>query len=152
MLHSTFEFCYQNWLPGNPKSRSEFRNLGMFTFTRSQLTLRGRLRGWWRLPEIAEAACSRCQKHHRDDQNRSKFRKYENLCLRDQAKSLEKLLFAPTNDAAIDGIAHCFFPAITRNGFTHIRKIISWRPRPPPKNQDINIVEFFLQILFIAKP
>ena len=41
-----------------------------------------------------------------DDQDRSKFRKYENLCLRDQAKGLEKLLFAATNDAAIDGIAH----------------------------------------------
>ena len=41
-----------------------------------------------------------------DDQDRSKFRKYANLCLRDQAKRLEKLLFAVTNDAAIDGIAH----------------------------------------------
>ena len=29
-----------------------------------------------------------------------------NLDLRDQAKRLEKLLFAATNDAAIDGIAH----------------------------------------------
>ena len=41
-----------------------------------------------------------------DDQDRSKFRKYENLCLRDQAKRLEKLLFAAMNDAAVDGIAH----------------------------------------------
>ena len=41
-----------------------------------------------------------------DDQIRSKFHKYENLCLRDQAKRLEKLLFAATNDTAIDGIAH----------------------------------------------
>ena len=29
-----------------------------------------------------------------------------NLCLRDQAKHLEKLLFAATNDLAIDGIEH----------------------------------------------
>ena len=31
--------------PGNPNSRSKFHNLGLFTFTRSQLTLRRRLRG-----------------------------------------------------------------------------------------------------------
>ena len=31
--------------PGNPKGRSKFRNLGLFTFTRSQLTLWRRLRG-----------------------------------------------------------------------------------------------------------
>ena len=69
------------------------------------------------------------KKHRRDDQDRLKFRKYDNLCLRDQAKRLETLLFAATNDAAIDDIAHCFFPAITRNGFcSHIRKIISQRP------------------------
>ena len=41
-----------------------------------------------------------------DDQDRSKFHEYENLCLRDQAKRLEKLLFAATNDATIDGITH----------------------------------------------
>ena len=31
---------------GNPNGRSNFRNLGLFTFTWSQLTLRRRLRGW----------------------------------------------------------------------------------------------------------
>ena len=92
--------------PGNHNGRSKFRNLGLFTYTRSQLTLRRRLRGWWRLPEIAQTARCRHRKHRRDDQDRSKFRKYENLCLRDQAKRLEKLLFAATNNAAIDGIAH----------------------------------------------
>ena len=49
--------------PGNPNGRSKFRNLGLFTFTRSQLTLRRRLRGWWRLPEIAQMARCRRQKH-----------------------------------------------------------------------------------------
>ena len=38
--------------------------------------------------------------------DRSKCRKYENVFLRDQAKRLEKLLFAATNDTAIDGIPH----------------------------------------------
>ena len=52
--------------PGNPNSRSKFRKLGLFTFTRSQLTLRRRLCDWWRLPEIAQTARSRRQKHRRE--------------------------------------------------------------------------------------
>ena len=55
---------YWRW-PGNHNSRSKFRNLGLFMFTRSQLTLRRRLSGWWRLPEIAQTARYRCQKHRR---------------------------------------------------------------------------------------
>ena len=51
--------------PGNANGRSKFCNLGFFTFTRSQLTLRRRLRGWWRLPEIAQTARCGHQKHHR---------------------------------------------------------------------------------------
>ena len=39
--------------PGNPNGRSKFRNLGLFTFIRLQLTLRGRLL------EIAQAALNR---------------------------------------------------------------------------------------------
>ena len=62
-------------------------------------------------------------------------------------KRLEKLLFAATNDATIDGIAHrC-------NGFCfHILKIVSWRPQHPRKNRDIHIVGFFSYILFIVQP
>ena len=52
--------------PGNPNGRSKFRNIGLFTFTRLQLTLRWQLRGWWRLPVIAEMARNRRQKHRRD--------------------------------------------------------------------------------------
>ena len=62
---------------GNPSGRSKFRNVCLFTFTRSQLTLRRRLSGWWRLLEIAQTARSRRQKHRRDDHDRSKFCKYE---------------------------------------------------------------------------
>ena len=77
-----------------------------------------------------------------------KFGKYENLCLRNQAKRLEKLLFAAMNDDAIDGITH-FFPTITRNGFcSHLRKIISRRPLTPQKNQDIHIAEFFVDSIY----
>ena len=54
--------------PGNPNGRSKFRNLGFFMFTRSQLTLRRRLSGRWRLSEIAQTARSRRQKHRQDDQ------------------------------------------------------------------------------------
>ena len=54
------------WIwPGNPNGRSNIRNLGLCTFTRSQLTLRRRLRGWWRLPEITQTARCRRQKHRR---------------------------------------------------------------------------------------
>ena len=48
---------------GYPNGRSKFRNLCLFTFTRSQLMLWRWLRGWWRLPEIAQMACSQRQKH-----------------------------------------------------------------------------------------
>ena len=92
--------------PGNPNGRSKFRNLGLFTFTRSQLTLRG--------SSVAYGGFRRSLKRHvadvkniaGDDRDRSKFRRYANLCLWDPAKRLEKLLFAATNDAAVDGIAH----------------------------------------------
>ena len=40
--------------PDNPNSRTKFRNLGLFTFTQSQRTLRRRLRGFWRLLETAQ--------------------------------------------------------------------------------------------------
>ena len=53
------------WWPGNPNGRSKFRNLGLFTFTRSQLTLQRRLHSWWRLPEIAQTARCRRQIHRR---------------------------------------------------------------------------------------
>ena len=87
--------------PGNPNGWSKLHNLGLFMFTLSQLTLRQWLRGWWRLLKIAQTARSRRQKHHRDDQDRSKFRKYDNLCLRDQAKPF----FAAMNNVTIDSIA-----------------------------------------------
>ena len=112
MTHCRRQKLHWRW-PGNPNGRSKFCNLGLFTFTRSQLMLWRRLRGWWRLPDNAQTTRNRRQKHRRDDQDWSKFHKCENLCLRDQAKLFEKLLFAATNDAAIDGITHCFFPAST---------------------------------------
>ena len=84
-----------------------------------------------------------------DDQDRSKFCKYENICLRDQAKRLEKLLFAATNDAAIDGIAHrllsCYHSQ--RLLFSHLTNNFS-TTLTPPKNRDIHIVEFFLDSIY----
>ena len=80
-----------------------------------------------------------------DDQNRSKFRKYENLCLRDQAKRLEKLLFLLRTMPRLTALHTVNFPAITRNGFCfHIRKIISRPPEPAWKNRNKHIVDFFL--------
>ena len=51
--------------PGNPNGRSKFRNLGLFTFTRSQLTLRRWLLGWRRHPQIAQMARCRRYNHRR---------------------------------------------------------------------------------------
>ena len=80
----------------------------------------------------------------RDDHDRSKFRKYENLCLRDQAKRLEKLIFAATNDGAVDGITHWFLSCYysQRLLFSHSKNNFS-TTLTPPKNRDIHIV-FFL--------
>ena len=50
--HCRRQKLHWRW-PGNPNGRSKFRNLGLFTFTRSQLTLQRRLCGSWQLPEIA---------------------------------------------------------------------------------------------------
>ena len=53
---------------------------------------------WRRLPEIAQTACSRRQKHCRRwpgiPKDRSKFCNYPNLSLQDQARNIEKHLFA----------------------------------------------------------
>ena len=62
--HSRRQILQWRW-PCNPNGRSNFRNLGLFTFTRSQLTLRRLLRGWWRLPVIAQTERCRRQKHRR---------------------------------------------------------------------------------------
>ena len=53
------------WWPGNPTGQSKFRNLRLFTLTRSQLTRRQRLRGWQRFLEIAQMACCQRQTHRR---------------------------------------------------------------------------------------
>ena len=137
--------------PGNPNDRLKFRNLGLFMFTWSQLMLRRWLHGWWRLSEIALTACRRCQKHRQDDQNRLKFRKYENLCLRVQANCLQKLLFAVTNDAAIDGNVHCFFFNYhsQRLLFSPTKYNFSTTLTPPPKNRAIHIVEFFCRFYLL---
>ena len=123
----------------------------LFTLARSQLTLRWRLRGWRPLTEIIQTARYRRRKHRRwrpgDDQDRSKFRNYENLYLRDQAKPLENHLFAVRSPLLR---WHCalFFPTITRNGFcSHLQKIILDLDSSP-KNQDIHIKKK----LYIAPP
>ena len=79
-----------------------------------------------------------------DDQDRSKFCNYKNVCLRDQARPLEKHLFAARMPLLW---CHCaqFSPAVICNGFcSRLWKIISWRPWTPPKNRDIHIEELFL--------
>ena len=99
--------------PGNPNGRSKFRNLRLFTFTKLQLMLQQQLRGWWRLPEIAHSHRADVKNTARNYQDRSKFRKYENWCLRDQARCLEKLLFAAVMPSPLTALCTVFFPTIT---------------------------------------
>ena len=135
ITHCRRQKLHWRW-PGNPNGRSKFRNLGLFMFTRSQLTLRRRLRGWWWLPEIANGTLPTSKT--------SKFRKYENLWLWDQAKRLKNVFLLLRTTPRLAALHTVYFPFITRNGFcVHIRKIISRRLWPPPKNRDIQIVVFF---------
>ena len=70
-------------------------------------------------------------KHRRDDQDQSKFRKYENLCLQDQAKRLKKHVFAATNDVTIDGIAQFFFLLSLAMAFVlHSKNNVSTTEKP----------------------
>ena len=126
--------------PGNPNGPSKFRNLGLFTFTRSQRTLR--LRGWWRLPEIAQTARCRRQTHCRRWPGSIEIPQIYSYEIKQSVSKNFFLLLRTT--PRLTALRTVYFPAITRNGFCfHIRKIISRRPWPPPKNWDIHIVEFF---------
>ena len=118
--------------PGNPNGRLKFRNLGLFTFTRSQLTLQRRLRGWWRLPEIAQTACCRRQKHRRRWPGSIKIPQIWKFMPMRSSKASRKTSFSPR----LTALRTVYFPAITRNGFCfHIRKIISQRPWPHWKTE-----------------
>ena len=149
MTHCRHQKLHWRW-PSNHNGWSKFRNLGLFTFTRSQMTRRRRLRGWWRLPEITRTARHRRQKHRRDDQDRSKFRKYKNLFIRDQAKLHKKLLFAATTPPPLTALRTVFFPTITRNGFrSHLQKIISRWPWPPTeKPRYTYCIVFFVDSIY----
>ena len=125
---------HRRW-PGNPNGRSKFRNLSLFTFTRSQPPLRRWLRGFRRS----------LKRHVVDvknvvdgDQDRSKFRNYENLCLQDQAKPLEKHLFS----ARTPPWFHCtlFF------SYYHSQRLLfsPTKNRKPSPETEICILKVFL--------
>ena len=123
--------------PGNPNGRLKFRNLGLFTFTRSQLTLRRRLRGWWRLPEISQTARCRRKKNWpamtRIDRNSVNTKIYAYEIKQSVSKNFFLLLWTTPRLSALRIV---YFPAITRNGFCfHIRQIISRRPWPHRKTE-----------------
>ena len=106
-----------------------------------------------RLLEIAQTARNRRQKHRRDDQDRSKFHKYKNLCLRNQAKRLEKLLFPATNAAASDGIAHGFFFLLhwQRLLFSHSKNNFSTTLTPTEKPRYTYFRVFFCRFYLLQK-
>ena len=81
-------------LPDNPNGRTKFCNLRLFTLARSQLTLWRRPTAdgsFWRLFLNIENITGIGPAMTRIS---SKFRSYENWCVRGQAKALEKHLFA----------------------------------------------------------
>ena len=132
--------------PGNPNGRWKFRKyliylpiLRLFTSTRSRLVLCGwRQRQLLRICTVVfwrdETYVSVVNNIAGNDQDWSKFRNDQNLCLQDQARPLEKHLFAA---AIMMPLCTVFFPTVTRNCFcSHLRKIISRWPWPPPKNRD----------------
>ena len=121
VIHRRRQKLHWRW-PGNRNGRSKFCNLDLFTFTRSQLTLRRRLRGWWRLPDIAQTARNQRQQHCRDDQDRSKFMPMRS------SKTSWKTSFCCYERCRDWWHCAILFPAITGNSFCfHIRKIISRR-------------------------
>ena len=130
--------------PGNPNGRSNFRKVCLRLHDRNWCSGGG---------SAADGSFRRSLKRHvanvknivGDYQDRSKFRKYANLFLRDQAKRLEKLRFCCYERRR--DCRHCapftFLLSLVYGFCFHIRKIISRRPLPLPKNRDIHIVEFF---------
>ena len=146
MTRCSHQKHHRRW-PGNPNGRSKFCNIRYFTFTRSQLTLRWRLRGWRQLPEslkwhVADVKniASIGPAMTRINQNSiiTKMYAYE------IKQNLSKNIFLMLGRRRCDGIVSCLFSTITRNGFcSHLQKIISRRLWPAPKNRDIHIEEFF---------
>ena len=107
--------------PGNPKDRSNFRNLGLFTFTRSQLTLRRRLmaasgdrsNGMLPTSKISSAMT-------RIDRNSANMQIYAYEIKQSISENFLLLLRTTPRLTALHTV---YFPAITRNDFCfHIRK------------------------------
>ena len=133
--------------PGNPNDRSKFP-ICLFMLARSQLTLRRQLRGWrrwrrsfkWYVADVKTIAGGSPAMTRIDRSSTiMKIYAYE------IKQNLSKTSFCCIGHRYYDGIVHCFFPTIIRNGLcSHLQKIISRRPWPPLKNRDIHIEEFFL--------
>ena len=120
--------------PGNPNSRSNFRNLGLFTFTLSQLTLRRRLmaasgdRSNGTLPTSKTSSAVT-----RIDRNSANTQIYAYEIKQSISKNFFLLL---QTTPPLTALRTVYFPAITRNGFCfHIPKIISRRPLPHRKTE-----------------
>ena len=139
------QILHWRW-PGNPNDRSNFRNLGLFTFTRSQLTLRRQLRGWWRLSEIAQTADvknGRRQNIVGDDQDRSKFRKFMPTISSKASRKTSFCCYELRRDWR-----HCapftfLLSLVTAFAFT-FRNIISQRPPTPMEKPRYTYCRVFL--------
>ena len=128
--------------PGNPNDRSNFRNLGLFTFTRSQLTLRRLLAAFGDRSNGTLPMSKTSSAITRINRNSANTQIYAYEIKQSVSKNFVLLL---RTTPRLTALCTVYFPAITSNGFCfHILKIISRRPLPPPKNRDVHIVEFLL--------
>ena len=122
--------------------------IGLFTLARSKLTLRGWRRSIKRhIADVKNIADGSLAMTMIDWSSAiTKMYAYE------VKQNLSKNIFLLLGSSHYFGIAHCFFPTITGKGFcSHLRKIISLRPWPPPQDRDIHIIEFFVDSIY-SKP
>ena len=128
--------------PGNPNGRSKLRNLCLFKFTRSQLTHQRRLRGRWRLSEMAQTARSRRLKHRREWSRSIEILQTRKFMPTRSSKTSRKTFLLLQTTPLLTALRTVFFLLSLATAFFRW-KIISRRPWPPPKNRDIHIVEVF---------
>ena len=127
--------------PGNPNGRLKFRNLGLFTFTRSQLTLRRQLRGFWRSLKQHVTDVKNIAGMTRIDRNSANTKIYDYEIKQNVLKNFFFLLRMPPRLTALRTV---FFSCFhwQRLLFSHSKNNFS-TTLTPPKNRDIHIVEFF---------
>ena len=123
--------------PGNPNGRSKFHNIGLFTFTRSQLTLRRRLRGFWRSLKRHVTDVKDIAGMTRIDRNFANTKMYAYEIKQNVSKNFFFLFLLQQMPPWLKAFRTVFFFMLslpTAFAFT-LKKIISQRPWPHRKTE-----------------